>query len=147
GPDADTVSLDQLADILATAKGSRIHGVLRKQQRIAGIGRRLSNEICWEAQCSPFASAASFAGDSLAALHSAIGTMISTSLADERERDEMVRSKERLSNVHHQVGEPCPRCGDTVRSITYQRYEIDYCATCQTDGRVLADNTTSKFLK
>ena len=49
--------------------------------------------------------------------------------------------------VHHRKGEECPVCGDTVRAVEYRAYEVDYCPTCQTDGKVLADNTTSKFLK
>lgn len=147
GPDADQVGVGQLGEILAAAKGARIHGVLRTQSRIAGIGRRLANEICWTARCSPFATASSFTGDALEELHAAVTDVLAAALDDERTRDEMVRSRDRRSQVHHRVGEPCPRCGDQIRAVSYQRYEIDYCATCQTDGRVLADNTTSKFLK
>jgi formamidopyrimidine-DNA glycosylase len=49
--------------------------------------------------------------------------------------------------VHHRTGENCPVCGDTVREVAYVKYTVNYCPTCQTDGKVLADNTTSKFLK
>jgi formamidopyrimidine-DNA glycosylase len=49
--------------------------------------------------------------------------------------------------VHHRTGEACPVCGDTVREVAYRDYTVNYCATCQTGGKVLADNTTSKFLK
>jgi formamidopyrimidine-DNA glycosylase len=49
--------------------------------------------------------------------------------------------------VHHRVGEACPVCGDTIRSVEYRAYTVAYCPTCQTNGKVLADNTTSKFLK
>jgi formamidopyrimidine-DNA glycosylase len=49
--------------------------------------------------------------------------------------------------VHRRKGSTCPVCGDTVRAVEYNAYEVDYCPTCQTGGKVLADNTTSKFLK
>ena len=59
----------------------------------------------------------------------------------------MSSSKERPGAVHHREGETCPVCGDTVREVAYVKYTVNYCATCQTGGKVLADNTTSKFLK
>ena len=59
----------------------------------------------------------------------------------------MSSSKERPGAVHHREGEACPTCGDTVRAVEYSRYTVNYCPTCQTGGKVLADNTTSKFLK
>ena len=59
----------------------------------------------------------------------------------------MSSSADRPGRVHHRVGEPCPVCGDTIRSVSYSGYTVAYCPTCQTGGKVLADNTTSKFLK
>jgi formamidopyrimidine-DNA glycosylase len=59
----------------------------------------------------------------------------------------MSSSAQRPSQVHHREGEACPVCGDVVRAVEYRAYTVDYCATCQTGGKVLADNTTSKFLK
>ena len=56
-------------------------------------------------------------------------------------------SKDRPGNVHHRTGEACPVCGDVIREVAYSRYTVHYCPTCQTGGKVLADNTTSKFLK
>ena len=67
--------------------------------------------------------------------------------AEERGRGEMGRSAERSGAVHHHVGEPCPVCGDGIRAVEYRSYTVAYCPTCQTGGRVLADNTTSRFLK
>ena len=72
---------------------------------------------------------------------------ISESLAAERGRDELVRSKDREGSVHNRVGEPCLECGDVVRAVEYSSYTVAYCASCQTGGKVLADNTTSRFLK
>ena len=72
---------------------------------------------------------------------------IAEGLAFERGLTEMSSSADRPGNVHHRVGEACPVCGDEIRSVEYVRYTVAYCPTCQTHGKVLADNTTSKFLK
>ncbi|NLA35532.1 MAG: hypothetical protein GX868_07565 [Actinobacteria bacterium] len=147
GPEADQLSAEMLDGILDDAKGARIHGVLRDQHRIAGIGRRLANEICWAAQLSPFTAANKLDGDDRTRLLTAIDSVISSSFDDERSRDHMANSDERASCVHRHTGDACPRCGDTIREVTYNAYQVNYCPTCQTSGKVLADNTTSKFLK
>jgi formamidopyrimidine-DNA glycosylase len=59
----------------------------------------------------------------------------------------MSSSADRPGRVHNRVGQPCPECGDTIRSVSYSGYTVAYCPTCQTGGKVLADNTTSKFLR
>jgi formamidopyrimidine-DNA glycosylase len=146
GPDADTVSVEDLAQLLK-ANPMRLHGFLREQHLLAGLGRRLANEVCHRAKLSPFASTAKLTGDQVAALHAAIGTCIDESLAFERTQEDMVSSAERPGNVHRRAGQTCPVCGDVIRAVEYVRYTVNYCATCQTGGKVLADNTTSKFLK
>ena len=147
GPEADRLERADLDRLLDDAKGSRLHGVLRDQSRLAGLGRRLANEICWTAQLSPFAPSGRLDDEQRSRLADAIRGCIEASLDDERTRDHMVRSAQRLAAVHHRVGEACLRCGDTIRQVEYRAYEVDYCPTCQTGGKVLADNTTSKFLK
>lgn len=146
GPDADALDADGWAGVLAGRTG-RLHGVLRDQHAVAGIGRRLANEICHRAKLSPFASAAKLDPDQVRALADAAAACIAEGLAEERGRDEMVKSAARGGAVHHRVGEPCPVCGDAIRSVEYRAYTVAYCPTCQTGGKVLADNTTSKFLK
>jgi formamidopyrimidine-DNA glycosylase len=146
GPDADAVSEEQLATLLGD-QSKRLHGVLRSQSVIAGIGRRLANEICHRAGLSPFANASKLEADDITALHAASTACLRESLAAERARDDMSSSKDRPAAVHHREGEPCPVCGDQVRAVSYVKYTVYYCATCQTGGKVLADNTTSKFLK
>lgn len=146
GPDADTVGVDGLQALLE-AHPMRLHGFLRDQRVIAGLGRRLANEICHRAQLSPFASTAALDRDDVKRLAEAIAVCINEGLAYERGLGAMSASADRPGNVHHRIGEPCPRCGDAIRSVEYARYTIAYCPTCQTGGRVLADNTTSKFLK
>lgn len=146
GPDADVVSVEALAEI-CRSNSMRIHTLLRDQRIIAGIGRRLSNEVCHAAQISPFTNAKKLTDDEVVALHGAIASCIDESLAYERTRDDMSSSKDRVGSVHHRVGEACPTCGDTIRSVSYNAYTVAYCPTCQTGGKALADNTTSKFLK
>jgi formamidopyrimidine-DNA glycosylase len=146
GPDADTVDAAALAGLLADHP-MRLHGFLRDQRALAGIGRRLANEICHRAKLSPFAGTAKLKPDEVARLADAMAACLAESLAEERARDDMSSSKDRTGAVHHRVGEPCPVCGDTIRSVEYRAYTVAYCPTCQTGGKVLADNTTSKFLK
>lgn len=146
GPDADQLDVAALGARLAE-HSMRLHGFLRDQRILAGIGRRLANEICHRARLSPFANASKLDRTQVEQLHEAITACINESLADERGRDRMVRSKDRTSAVHRRAGEACPVCGDTIRAVAYRAYEVDYCPTCQTNGKVLADNTTSKFLK
>ncbi len=146
GPDADTVSFDDFSAALG-AKNQRVHGFLRDQHGIAGMGRMLANEICHRAKMSPFAMTAKLTDEQRRSLYDAMGSCIADALAFERTLDAMSRSADRPGAVHRRKGATCPVCGDTVRAVEYNAYEVDYCATCQTDGRVLADNTTSRFLK
>ncbi|HEX6417054.1 MAG TPA: DNA-formamidopyrimidine glycosylase family protein [Acidimicrobiales bacterium] len=146
GPEAATAERDALAALLAD-HSMRLHGWLRDQRIVAGLGRRLANEICHRARLSPFAATAKLDDDAVDRLHAAIGACIEESLTYERSRADMSSSKDRPGAVHHREGEPCPVCGDTVRAVEYRSYTVNYCPACQTDGKVLADNTTSKFLK
>lgn len=146
GPNVDAITVEALQEVL-DEHSMRIHGLLRRQGIIAGIGRRLANDVCHEAQISPFANAAKLDADQVIALHAAIGSCIDKSLEFERAQAEIVASKKRPSAVHNNTGEPCPRCGETIREVSYVKYSVHYCAACQTNGKVLADNTTSKFLK
>jgi formamidopyrimidine-DNA glycosylase len=146
GPDADSIGADVLAGLTA-AHSMRLHGFLRDQRILAGLGRRLANEICHRAQLSPFANSSKLDADEVDRLHEAIRVCVEESLEFERDRDDMSASKDRPSAVHHREGEDCRVCGDVVRAVEYARYTVNYCADCQTGGKVLADNTTSKFLK
>ena len=146
GPDAADITADQLAEAFA-ATSMRVHGFLRDQQHIAGIGRRLANEVCHRAQVSPFANTKKLGADGAAVVATAIHDAIDDGLRYERTRDDMSSSKNRPGGVHGRAGEACPVCGDTVRAVEYSGYTVNYCPTCQTGGKVLADNTTSKFLK
>ena len=125
----------------------RVHGFLRDQRILSGLGRRLANEICHRAAISPFAQTSKFGEPETETLVDTIRAVVEESLADERGQAEMTRSKDRPSAVHGQTCEPCPVCKDAVRAVEYRKYTVNYCSTCQTGGKILADNTTSKFLK
>jgi len=146
GPDATDVDAATLLGLLHE-ENTRVHGFLRDQHRIAGLGRRLANEVLHRARLSPFAMTGTLGADDAAALVAAVHDAVEEGLADERTRPDMSPSKDRPGAVHHRTGEPCPACGDVIREVAYARYTVHYCPTCQTGGKVLADNTTSKFLK
>jgi formamidopyrimidine-DNA glycosylase len=146
GPDATALDPPHLHQLLQ-AHPMRLHGWLRDQRVLAGLGRRLANEICHRAKLSPFASTGRLEMADASAIVEAIHATINESLAYERGRDNMSSSADRPGSVHHREGETCPVCGDTIRAVEYRSYTIDYCPTCQTGGKILADNTTSKFLK
>jgi formamidopyrimidine-DNA glycosylase len=146
GPEADSLTVDQLASLLA-GHSARLHTALRDQRFVAGLGRRLANEICHRAKLSPFASTKKLTRDEVERLHLAIGDAIADSLGYEATQELMTKSAQRPARVHHRTGEPCPECGEPIRAVEYTSYTVNYCPTCQTGGKILADNTTSKFLK
>ena len=147
GPDADTVSAAWLSEVFKSTDSMRLHGWLREQAFVAGLGRRMANEICWHGRLSPFANTRKLTTEQIHSLHGAIGSAISEGLLYERSITEMSASKDRPGAVHNRTKQPCPRCNDAVRAVEYSSYTVNYCASCQTDGKVLADNTTSRFLK
>jgi formamidopyrimidine-DNA glycosylase len=146
GPEAATIEPDELLARFRE-RSMRLHGFLRDQGRVAGIGRRLANEVCHRARISPFAMTGKLGPDDAAAVVAAIRAAVADGLEYERTRDDMSSSKDRPGRVHGRSGEACPECGDAVRAVEYSGYTVNYCPTCQTGGKVLADNTTSKFLK
>ncbi|HUH06818.1 MAG TPA: DNA-formamidopyrimidine glycosylase family protein [Egibacteraceae bacterium] len=146
GPEADGLSAEALAELLAD-RSMRLHTFLRDQSALAGLGRRLANEVCHRARLSPFAPTAKLADDEVARVAEAIRAAIDEGLVFERARDDMSSSRERPAAVHGRVGESCPVCGSVIRAVEYRDYTVAYCPACQTGGKILADNTTSKFLK
>ena len=146
GPDAHTLTRHELVRAL-TAENTRVHGFLRDQRRLAGVGRLLANEILFAAKLSPFAMTRKLDDDGIDALHAAMATVIGRHLEFERTLDDIGKSADRPSDVHHRIGFPCRVCDDEIRSVEYRRFTVAYCPTCQTGGKLLADNTTSKFLK
>ena len=146
GPDALAYTDDTLAAAFA-ADNMRVHGFLRDQHHIAGLGRMLANEVCHRAKVSPFAMTGKLGAPGAAKVLVAIHEAVNEGLAYERTRSDMSSSADRPGRVHNRAGQQCPVCNDTIRSVSYSGYTVAYCPTCQTAGKALADNTTSKFLK
>ncbi|MDX2376956.1 Fpg/Nei family DNA glycosylase [Microbacterium sp. LRZ72] len=145
--DAD-FTRDALAQILA-GRRTQIKGVLRDQSIIAGIGNAYSDEILHAARLSPYALAASLSPDDVDALHAALHTTLDEALraAAGAPPAELKDAKRRGMRVHGRRGQPCPVCGDTVRSVFFADNSLEYCPTCQTGGKILADRRMSRLLK
>jgi formamidopyrimidine-DNA glycosylase len=146
GPDADRITDEELGAAL-DLKRSRLHGFLRRQRNLAGVGRRLANEVCFAARLSPFAATTSLDAEQITRLRLALHDVIEESLTWERQQAEMVKVADKPSRVHGRAGEPVEEFDDVVRTVEYRSYTVYYCPAAQTDGKILADNTTSRFLK
>jgi len=146
GPEAHDLDQATLGALLSS-HSRRIHGVLRDQRVLAGLGRLLTNEILYEAALSPFANAAKLSPDEIGQLHLAIGEVVERATVHERTLTDIGKSADRPSKVHNREGEPCVDCAESIRSVTYRAYTVYYCPQRQTNGKRLADNTTSRFLK
>lgn len=151
GPDPLTLDFtrDVLAAILEREGRKQIKGVLRHQGTIAGIGNAYSDEILHAARMSPFKPANSLTDDELTTLYDAVRS----TLGDAVERSsglaasELKREKKTNMAVHGRTGEKCPVCGDIVREVSFADSSLQYCATCQTGGKPLADRRMSRLLK
>ncbi|HTU74673.1 MAG TPA: DNA-formamidopyrimidine glycosylase family protein [Trebonia sp.] len=147
-PLADDFTVDALAAILA-GRRTQIKGVLRDQHIIAGIGNAYSDEVLNVAKMSPFKLASSFTPEEVETLHTAIvGTLTeavkrSAGLA----AADLKGEKKTGLRVHGKAGQPCPACGDTIREVSFADSALQYCPTCQTGGKPLADRRLSRLLK
>jgi formamidopyrimidine-DNA glycosylase len=139
---------DVLAGILKRAGRSRIKGVLRDQSTIAGIGNAYSDEILHVAKMSPF-KAADMPPEDVQTLYAAMQSTLRDAIAraDGVSASELKAEKKSGLRVHGRTGEPCPVCGDTVRQVIYSDSTFQYCPTCQTGGKPLADRVLSRLLK
>jgi len=148
GPDALAVSVEELAALLS-AERAQIKGVLTHQAVLAGIGNAYSDEILHAARLSPFKLAAKLTPDEVARLHTAIHDVLTDAVARSVGQQAAKLKGEKRSGlkVHARAGLPCPVCGDTVREISFADKSFQYCPTCQTEGRELADRRMSKLLK
>jgi formamidopyrimidine-DNA glycosylase len=148
-PMSDDFTRDVLAAILREAGRKQLKGVLRHQGTIAGIGNAYSDEILHAARMSPYKPADSLTDDELTTLY----TALRSTLADAVKRStglaasELKGEKKSNMAVHGRTGLPCPVCGDTVREVSFADSSLQYCPTCQTGGKPLADRRMSKLLK
>jgi formamidopyrimidine-DNA glycosylase len=148
GPDPFEVSFDRFAAILADAGRARIKGVLRDQTILAGIGNAYSDEILHLAKMSPF-KPANMPMDDARRLFEAMRDTLRAAVdrADGLAVSELKKEKKSNLRVHGRTGEPCPVCGDTVRQVIFSDSTFQYCPTCQTGGKPLADRVLSRLLK
>ena len=151
GPDpmADEFTRDVLEGILAAAGRAQVKGVLRHQGTIAGIGNAYSDEILHAARMSPFKPANSLDAEELQRLYDALRDQLAAAVAraDGMGASQLKGEKKSHMAVHGRTGQPCPVCGDTVREVSFADSSLQYCATCQTGGRPLADRRMSRLLK
>jgi len=151
GPDPldESFTIDVLASILQQAGRAQVKGVLRHQGTIAGIGNAYSDELLHAARMSPYLPASSITGERLEALYDAIRTVLGEAVERSRGLAAADLKGEKKSNlaVHGRTGLPCPVCGDTVREVSFADSSLQYCPTCQTGGKPLADRRMSRLLK
>lgn len=150
GPDplADSFTAATLAGLLA-GRRTQIKGVLRDQKIIAGIGNAYSDEVLHAAKMSPFRLAASLTPDEVAGLYAAMRGALEEAVARSAglAAGDLKAEKKAGLRVHGRAGQPCPVCGDTVREVSFADSALQYCPTCQTGGKPLADRRLSRLLK
>ncbi len=150
GPDplSDDFTVEALAGILGGSR-QQIKGLLRDQSVVAGIGNAYSDEVLHVARMSPFKLASSLTPEDVTTLHAAIRTTLLDAV--ERSRGlaagQLKAEKKTGLRVHGRTGQACPVCGDTVREVSFADSSLQYCATCQTGGKPLADRRLSKLLR
>lgn len=150
GPDPLSAGFDRatFASLLA-GRRTQIKGVLRDQSIIAGVGNAYSDEILHAAKMSPYALAATLSDDEVDRLFTAMTTTLAEAIDEARGKPpaELKDAKRRGMRVHGRRGEACPVCGDEVRSVFFADNSLEYCPTCQTGGKLLADRRLSRLLK
>ena len=148
GPDALSLSRADFGAIVGGSRG-QIKGVLRDQGTIAGVGNAYSDEILHVAKMSPFALAHKLSEEDLDRLYAALISTLSgaVSAASGKPAAELKDAKRAGMRVHGRTGQACPECGDVVREVSYADRNFQYCATCQTGGKPLADRRMSRLLK
>jgi formamidopyrimidine-DNA glycosylase len=147
GPEPDSETFAEF--VLTGTDKRRIHTWLRDQRTVAGIGRGYADDALHRAKLSPTATLPKLNDDERRRLLDAIRSTLADALEGERTRVGGL-SAPKLGDrftVHGRPGMPCPVCGDTMRRVSYEAYEITYCPTCQTGGKVLADRRMSRLVK
>ena len=146
GPQALSPEADEL--VMSSTDTRRVHTILRDQRTIAGMGRGYTDDVLHDAKLSPTSQLAKLDADQRATLVTSIHRILGDALEAERRRSGGLPTK--LGDhftVHGRSGEPCPRCGADLRRVSYEDYEVTYCPTCQTGGKILADRRLSRLLR
>jgi formamidopyrimidine-DNA glycosylase len=150
GPDPLVPPLDaETLDALLEGRTATLKTVLADQRVLAGIGNAYSDEILHEAGLSPFRSAAKTTEVERKRLLEAIGRVLESAVERSlgQAAADLKREKKEGLRVHGRTGEPCPACSDTIREVSFADRSFQYCPTCQTGGKVLADRRLSRLLK
>ncbi len=150
GPDPlhESFTPDVFAEILHERR-TQIKGLLRDQSIIAGVGNAYSDEVLHAARLSPYAVAGSLSGEQVSRLYIALREILleAVSAASGKPAKDLKDAKRAGMRVHAHTGQACPVCGDVVREVSFADRSMQYCATCQTGGKVLADRRMSRLLK
>lgn len=150
GPDplAEEFTLEDFTALLA-GRRTQVKGLLRDQSVLAGVGNAYSDEVLHAARLSPFALAASLTEEEVARLFEALRTTLTAAVlaAEGKPAAQLKDAKRAGMNVHGRTGETCPVCGDTVREVSFADSSLQYCPTCQTGGKELADRRMSRLLR
>ena len=151
GPDPLNDAFDQaaLAGVLQRAGRSQLKGVLKDQRIIAGIGNAYSDEILHAAKLSPFKPSSTLTESELSTLYAAIKDELSGAIkrAAGLAAKDLKGEKKSGLRVHGRKGETCDVCGDVIAEVSFADSSLQYCPTCQTGGKKLADRRLSKLLK
>ena len=139
------------ADFAAMLAGRRtqVKGLLRDQGFLAGVGNAYSDEVLHAARLSPFALASGLDEEEVARLYASLREILehAVGVASGKPAKELKDAKRAGMRVHGRTGLPCPVCGDTVREVSFADSSLQYCATCQTGGKPLADRRMSRLLR
>ena len=150
GPDplAEDFTRERFEEVLDGQTG-QIKGVLRHQSVIAGVGNAYSDEVLHVARVSPFALVPTLDEDDRDRIYAALRGVLAQAVqaATGKPAAELKDAKRAGMRVHGRTGQACPECGDVVREVSFADRSLQYCATCQTQGKPLADRRTSRFLK
>ena len=150
GPDPLDDSFDRTAfAALLAGERRRIKGALRDQSLIAGIGNAYSDEILHVAKMSPFKLTSGLNEDDITGLYTALRTTLTDAVerSSGLEAGKLKAEKKSGMRVHGRTGLPCPVCGDTILEVSFSDSSLQYCPTCQTGGKPLADRRLSRLLK
>lgn len=150
GVDVLDAALDRtrLAELLGERRG-QLKTVLADQSLIAGVGNAYSDEVLHAARLSPFRQAAALTADEVGRLHAALRSVMAGAVerAGAVDIGDLKPDKKQHLQVHGRTGQPCPTCGDTIREVSLSTRSFQYCPTCQTQGRILADRRLSRILR
>ena len=146
GPEPGTPEFETV--IMSSDDRRQLHTFLRDQRVVAGIGRGFADDILHAARLSPFGALAKLDDSERRRLYEATVTVLHEATERERERAGGLPAKmgDRFT-IHNRHGQACPRCGDSMKRVSFNSREITYCPACQTSGKILADRRMSRLLR